>query len=63
MPQSGFLSVPLEGEVVKELRIEKAHTERDIYQILRDAWDAYKESNPQPWRSQNSRKRSEKSVA
>lgn len=51
MPQPGMLSLPIPEKVVKELRIEKAHAEKNIAAIVAEAWDLYKEANPAPWRT------------
>lgn len=44
MKPKGKESVNIESDILQELRIAKAHTGKEIYLLVREAWEAYKRS-------------------
>lgn len=48
--QGKVFSIPVPERVAREMRIEKAHVDQDMKDLVALAWDFYKTHHPQPWR-------------
>ena len=56
-PRTGRVTAKLPADVHREMKIEAAHLGTEMFDLIRDSWDAYKAANPQPWRPLTAKKR------
>jgi hypothetical protein len=60
--QMGRGTVNLPSELRRDLKIESAHSGKPVYQIIREAFELYKEKHHAEWRVHSKKRRAGEAV-